>query len=813
MSGRGKLTLCSWIATMLAACALIPLVTSEGWLLQAAFAAALVSGVGALTRRVPLARTVTVVLQAAVAVLLLTALFAHGHALLGFLPTPDAIHAFGTLFHSGSTDVTSYSTPAPATPGIRLMLVGGVVVVGLAVDAIAVTFRNAAPAGLPLLALYAVAAGISGGTGGSDSWVWFTLAAIGYLVLLLAEGGDRLSQWGRVFGGGARGRAGSSTASHNAFAPARTGRRIGVVALGIAIVVPLAVPSLDGSGLLAGVGGGNGAGVGGGGTISAVNPLVSLQDDLNNNDDRQALRYRTNAPDTSGMYLRIMALDEFDGTTWRFSQRRVQDVPDTLPTPQGLDGDVSTSQVTTKINAAPWYRQNYLPMPYPATHVDVSGHWRFEPAGRTLVGDRGQTTQSAQYTVSSLVVNPTRQQLATAPPAPKALQNEYTEVPSNVPAIVKQTAVRVTKGATNNYEKAVDLQDYFALDGGFTYNTHVDSGTGPGAIARFLKDKEGFCIHFSFAMAAMARTLGIPARVAVGFTPGTPESDGTMSVSLRDAHAWPELYFQGVGWTRFEPTPSRGSIPDYTLPQTPTDTDSDGQAQLPQKNQTEPSTAPSTSTNCAPQDRHLGDCGTAAGGSVQPPSDRGLPLADQLLIGIGSLALLLLLLSPLLWRTRVRSRRTGAGAHLAPSDPAAAWNARRILAAWHELVDTAWDHGIPPDDSLTPRRAAERIVRLGRLDAACAESVHRIASAVEQALYAPEPGQVPGLSDDVRRARAGLRASVSRTTRLRAVVAPRSSVRLLWAASERWESLAARWSPRRLLPSGGGPWPWPRKQP
>src|SRR5690606_41826401 len=87
-------------------------------------------------------------------------------------------------------------------------------------------------------------------------------------------------------------------------------------------------------------------------------------------------------------------------------------------------------------------------------------------------------------------------------------------------------------------------------------------------IARFLRDKQGFCVHYSFAMASMARSLGIPARVAVGFAPGTPQADGTVAVGLRDAHAWPELYFEGIGWTRFEPTPTRGSIPSYTPPDT-----------------------------------------------------------------------------------------------------------------------------------------------------------------------------------------------------------------------------------------------------
>ncbi|HBF82528.1 MAG TPA: transglutaminase, partial [Streptomyces sp.] len=101
------------------------------------------------------------------------------------------------------------------------------------------------------------------------------------------------------------------------------------------------------------------------------------------------------------------------------------------------------------------------------------------------------------------------------------LAREYTQVPRSLPDVVRKTAKDVTAGAGNDYERAVALQDWFAYDGGFRYDTTVTSGTGSAAIERFLRDREGFCVHFSFTMAAMARTLGIPARVAVGFTPGT----------------------------------------------------------------------------------------------------------------------------------------------------------------------------------------------------------------------------------------------------------------------------------------------------
>ncbi|MCX4822485.1 DUF3488 and transglutaminase-like domain-containing protein [Streptomyces sp. NBC_01142] len=790
MSGRGRLALCAFAATLMAAGAMLPLVDPATWILQAAFLLAVQSGVGALARRVPLARPLTVAVQALVALLMLTVVFARGRAILGVLPGPEAFQQFGRLLNAGGEDVGRYAIPAPATDGIELMVIGGVLVIGLAVDALAVTYRSAAPAGLPLLALYSVAAGLSGG--GGASWLWFLLAATGYLVLLLAEGRDRLSQWGRVFGGAAsaQGRTGGGfePPGGSALAPVRTGRRIGALALGVALAVPAALPALDG-GLLGDAGSGDGPGSGGG-TISAVNPLVSLQDSLNQPDDREVIRYRTNTTSTQDMYLRIVALDQFDGTAWKSSERKVKDVPDRLPQPDGLSNAVGVTEIKTNLSAARSYKQSWLPMPYPATKVDIGGRWRFEPAGRTLVGDRGQNTRGAQYSVSSLLVQPTPQQLAAASPAPTALRREYTRVPEVLPDEVGDTARKITKGARNDYERGVKLQDWFSVEGGFTYDTQVQSGTGVTAITRFLRQKEGFCVHFSFSMAAMARTLDIPARVAVGFTPGSPQSDGTMSVGLRDAHAWPELYFEGVGWTRFEPTPTRGSTPDYTRAQTPS-----GGPSSPTKpevdDSTAPSAAPSVSDSCPAQARRLGECGAVAPAAVQPPKDPGFPLGTVLLVVLGVAAVVLVPLLPLLWRISMRGRRLGSRGRT-PADAAA-----RTLAAWEEIRDTAWDHGIPPDDSQTPRKAAARIVRLGKLEGEPADAVHRVAGAVEQVLYAPEPRPGTGLADDAQQIGAGLRDAVGRRTRLRALLAPRSSVRVVWALSARWASFTDRWGVRR----------------
>ncbi|AXK32637.1 DUF4129 domain-containing protein [Streptomyces armeniacus] len=791
MSGRARLAVCAAAATIAAACALLPLVTPATWLLQAAALVLVQTGVGAAARRVPLARPLTIAAQALVSLVLLTAVFAPLEAFAGVVPSPEVFQRFADLLNAGSDDVSRFAIPAPVTDGIRLMLVGGVLAIALIVDALAVTYRSAAPAGLPLLALYSVAAGLSEG---GARWLWFVCAAGGYLLLLLAEGRERLSQWGRVFADRSRpfGKAhqpGSVTGP--AVAPVRTGRRIGALTLGIALVVPALLPSLSG-GLLDSV-----RDRGGGGsdnsTVSAVNPLVALQDSLNQPENRTVLTYGSNTRSPDEMYLRIVALDQFDGSSWKPSERRITEVPDPLPNPRGLAPEVRTDTIRTNIRAADWYAQNWLPMPYPASRVQVDGRWRFEPEGRTLVGDRGQTTQGAEYDVESLTVRPTARQLAQAGSAPESVAREYTEVPDSLPSMVHREAERITRNADNDYERAVDLQQWFAEDGGFTYDTEVRAGSGSAAIVNFLEQKEGFCVHFAFSMAAMSRTLGIPARVAVGFTPGSSQSSGRMAVGLQDAHAWPELYFEGVGWTRFEPTPTRGSAPVYAQPDAP-DIDDGADDELPARpeDSQEPSPAPSQSEQCtAEQKRADPQCGQLAPPTDSGSSGGGFPLRMTVLLATAGLLLLGVPLLPMLWRTRARSRRLAARAG--------------PLAAWREMLDSGWDYGVPPDESATPRTAAARLARDGELGPEAAAAAHRVALAVEQVLYAREPRPADGLADDVRQVRQALHEAASKRRRARALLLPRSSVRVTWAVSAGWTAASERWRGRLRLRFATGP--------
>jgi transglutaminase-like putative cysteine protease len=127
-------------------------------------------------------------------------------------------------------------------------------------------------------------------------------------------------------------------------------------------------------------------------------------------------------------------------------------------------------------------------------------------------------------------------------------------------------AQRLTRGAGTPYEAALALERWFRSQGGFTYAEQPPRPAGLPPLADFvLRGKRGYCQHFAGAMTLMLRFLGVPARVAVGFTGGSFH-DGVWTVTDHDAHAWVEVWFDGWGWLPFDPTPGRGALSQtYTV--------------------------------------------------------------------------------------------------------------------------------------------------------------------------------------------------------------------------------------------------------
>ena len=120
-------------------------------------------------------------------------------------------------------------------------------------------------------------------------------------------------------------------------------------------------------------------------------------------------------------------------------------------------------------------------------------------------------------------------------------------------------AARVTEGARTPYATVLALESWLRQTGGFTYDESPPRTQGPPLTAFVTRTRAGYCQHFAGAMATMLRMLGVPARVAVGFTSGIPR-DGRWEVADRDAHAWVEVWFDGHGWIPFDPTPGRGTL-------------------------------------------------------------------------------------------------------------------------------------------------------------------------------------------------------------------------------------------------------------
>ncbi|GAB7183680.1 transglutaminaseTgpA domain-containing protein [Kitasatospora sp. Ki12] len=775
MTTRAKLTVYAALATALASLCMMPLLTTRSWLTHAVLVIIVLAAVGAGLRRSPVYRW-TVPVGQLLALLLLM--------IIGFagtvVPGPAALRVLDHVFASGLDDIQQYAIPAPPTAGLRLILVAAVGLVAVVVDTVAVTYRRSALAGLPLLALYSVGNGLAGEHG---SWFWFAVAAAGYLLLLFAEGQDRVSRWGRVFRGTNRGSTGSGQVSPG-------GRQVGVLALAVALLLPVVLPHWDLGLVHSGSGGSSGKGTGGS-LATSLDPLVSLEAAITKPSDAELLSYTLDSDLADQVYLRTGSLDQFDGTSWRLGSTTVNDLPESLPNPEGLRS-ANLPRIEGDFQVSNGLEKSWLPMPYPAASVQVPnrGEWKLDPVTRTVLPANDKAIRGLRYHVSALDLRPTANELRLAPSAPQDVRDRYLAVPSDLPALVGERAREITGNAQNDYDRAMALVNWFTGPD-FKYDTAVTPGTGNNAIEVFLRDRRGFCVHFASTMAAMARVLKIPARVAVGFTPGDNKGGNVYSVTGRMYHAWPELYFAGYGWMRFEPTPSRGIPTRYTESSTaPTTAPTQHATAAPQPTTAAP--APSAGSDCDAKQRQLGDCGSK-GKSAAHAAEESWLLSGQVLGTLaGVVVLIALLLLPMLWRTAVRRRRLGGGRRRPGGPGPADLTDAQVLAAWDELVDSAWDLGIPPDESRTPRSAVRRISEKAALDQDSAAAAGRLALATERVLYAP-PGQVTTapLAADVHAARRGLRASAGRAGRTRALLLPPSSAQLWWRISDSARSARA----------------------
>jgi transglutaminase-like putative cysteine protease len=760
-----RLTVAAAAATVLASVALYPLISTAGWFFAGLVAVIVVAAVGTLTRLRPLPVIVCLLAALAGLLLYLNVLFAGPQSFYWLIPTPASVGHLLLMVGLANSETTRFAPPVPGTNEIALLAAAGIGIIAAVTDLLAVRLRRPAIAGLPLLVLFCVPLTTIAHPGWFGEVVVFSLGITGYLALLSAEGRERVRLWGRVVHTwpGQREPRGPDTRQLTA-----AGRRVGFAAVALALCVPLMLPSLQRSHrLFPGHGGGGGNGYAG--SLSLPDPLVQMNQQLRVPHPEEILSYRTN-DSASPPYLQVYVLGRLGTSDWSLAPPSDQTALGSgrLPAVPGLTKTMPalTVRETITLGSALSGGKNvlsYLPLPYAPRSVTVPGDWRVERNSLSLY-----TTTTAlaglRYTVTSADVEPSPQQLRLAP-APPAAQRGYLTVPRPFGRL-RSLAARVTAGQSTGYGKAVALQQWFTKPGNFKYALTPALPPNANALVTFLtKTRRGYCQQFAFAMAVLARLVGIPSRVVVGYTQGVYQGNGIWQVRTRDAHAWPELYFAGAGWLRFEPTPigSSGeagqptaSAPAYSFPP------AGGAAPAPQPTSSVPSpgTVPSAAAGArkAAPGQKLADSGS--GGKSRPTS---APLSAAL---IAIVVLGLLAVTPFAVRFFIRRRRWFR----------AAGDAGRAHAAWLEFRDDLTDHRIASRASESPRSLAGRLGPELGFTAAEREALERIARAEERARYARAPVASAQLHSDVATVRRAMGKACRLPARCAAVTLPASAL-------------------------------------
>ena len=440
--------------------------------------------------------------------------------------------------------------------------------------------------------------------------------------------------------------------------------------------------------------------------IEVISPLVQIQPRLIDQSDEVLFTVETN----QRAYWRIAALDKFDGVLWR-SQGQFRGTNSGLdvayPSPGVPTTSVSAVFDLSSLNVV-WAPAAYLP-----TAVETLGggaDLNYEAESATFIVDTNdqRVSDGLVYRVQSSIPNFTPNLLRRLP----GISNEvadprYLELPADYSPLARSEAQRITAGLDSDYDRALALQNYFREN--FTYDIDVAKGHDIRRLEDFLTVQRGYCEQFAGTFASMARAIGIPARVATGFTPGEqdPTNPNRYLISGKHAHAWPEVWIAGAGWVAFEPTPGRGApnATEYTgVPESQAEANPE-----PAQQQTEAEAAqaaedatpvPPTPTPVVPE-------------AVQPvepvPVSPEEPVVEEVLAEPGSVPWLLLgLLAavlgwfvgiPALKRLRARRRLDRLGED----------TRRQITLAWSSLVDRFEALGYPPKGAETLAEYGDRL--------------------------------------------------------------------------------------------------------
>lgn len=660
----------------------------------------------------------------------------------------DTVDAVRGLIEEASDTIRRYTAPAPATRGLSLVLAFAVPTLGIATEHLAVNYRMPALAGVPLLTTFLLS---TSSTGHSLSPVYFVVLAVLWLMLLAQEDGFAIRRWSNMTA-----RPTTPTRLDDRLGIGGHGsiaRALGVLALVAALVVPAVIPH----GRPVFLADGLGRGPGSGGTVS-FSSTADIARDLQSRNQSPVMQFSTSDPNPSP--LKVLVGGDYQDGQWTApgepasteagsSSLRLSSRPElyqsTALTLQVQDSELTSPQVAIPDN------------PLYADLGSVS--WSYDPSNAQIYS----TERASQYSITYVPADVALQPISST--IPSDAFPEYRQVPQNAVAQLRSTlsAIRLTGVPFND---AIAIQSYLRESGGFSYSLTLaptrrgSNGAALDPLSNFLVTKQGYCVQFATAMIMMARQIGIPARMAMGFLPGTPTGSDTYQVVQADAHAWPELWFPGIGWTRFEPTPQThaGLAPAYTA----TGSSAPTRSARPSQTTTQESSTSASSTS------------TSAAAPAGSPG-RSVPIGSilrvaALVLGIAVLIALLAAALPAASRRRQHNRLV---AGTKPAD--------RVEAEWANLVDRLEDYGVPSAADRSPRGQRRHYTEAIVMDRDTREALGRATTTLERARYGA-PGSTPRestLDADGQAVLDAVRRSQSMRQRAAARLAPRSGRRQL----------------------------------
>jgi transglutaminase-like putative cysteine protease len=628
------------------------------------------------------------------------------HTTLYGIPTADTFQVLAERLGDGVHELRTAVVPAPATNGAIVLSVLVVWVMAATADALAFWRRATIGAVAPALALFVWAS-----TLGTDSLATRTTAGffVAALLFLLVQHQSLVGR-GRAAFSGRRVRGGTTVMTLGVFA--------GAVAVLGGLVLGPALPGADADPLF------EVRGLGPSDRSYRVEPpLARIGEDFVGRGRVEVFTVRSPREE----YWRVAALDRYESTNggqWTLAAQGSDQVEDGLHAP--VDATLLRQEFQITGLADRW-----LPAAYQPVQLEGGDDPLVVKASSTLVSNRSDVTDLT-YTVSSRQPPGTLEPLTaaqidgTGAPLPAEMRR-YTKLPADFPDSVRDTALGITAGAATPYDRARALEQFF-LDPaqGFHYSLDVDlsaDAQSQNAISEFLDSRIGFCVQFASSFTAMARAAGLPARVAVGYTPGRYDSiSGVYRVTSEDAHAWGEVWLAGVGWTRFEPTPDSDLPGGSRLPGGARVTTPSGSA-APAPPTTTPAGSAPTTASAAPAPR-----GTAEVGIDAPTAGRGRGGFDfdwrvaVALVAVAGAALVGVSVAIVLAKRRRRLRRRD------DPDPA-----ESVTGAWEEVLDRLGEAGVERQPARTPLELAE--LAPGRLPDAAAPPLRHLAETYSAARY------------------------------------------------------------------------------